>query len=207
MKKYWRWFLLLLPVVVLGGFLRWKTRQPEYVLHQFIERQEHSLVTTGRATYHLEALENWKQKGVFPRSWQPHNLVGDWKGNEPLLLWASWYAKGVYAEDFDIDEKGYIWRLKSKSDNTMYGSKPILLPKYARNNLKELLHGFPAGVFPAPDLENVLIVSYRDGEEWNTHLYDRRYLPQQIRLILQKLTPHVGLPSLVSEIEKPDQTQ
>ena len=46
-----------------------------------------------------------------------------------------------------------------------------------------LLRALPPGVATAPPLHRLLLVSFRDGPNWTTRLYDRAHLPPQISQI------------------------
>jgi hypothetical protein len=211
MKKHWRWILLLWPIVVLGGFLRWKTQQPEYVLRQFIEWDlsaqqsdlEEQLHTKNCAREHLEIWEAWHKKKVWPIGPTRMMFRGeDYVPAQPLLLWLSWYRNDQHTSEFDIDIKGVLGTFSDDYGDGKRGSEPIQLSQAELQRIRRLIKKFPSGVAPAPTFKDILFISYRDGDSWQARIYDRRTLPAPVRDLWKLISIRA---KINSQLEKPDQ--
>ncbi|HEY0073595.1 MAG TPA: hypothetical protein VGB77_05790 [Abditibacteriaceae bacterium] len=213
MKKRRRWLLLLFPVVVLGGFLRWKTQQAEYVLRQFSTREKNAqqfslgeeLHTGDCAREHLQAFNDWHKKKIWPVG--PTRMMfrkKDYTPTQPLLLWLSWYRNEQHTSECDIDIKGVLGTFSKDYGEGNRGSEPIQLSQAELQRIQQLIKKFPSGVAPAPRFKDILFISYRDGNSWQARIYDRRTLPAPVRDLWKLISARA---KITSQLEKPDQTQ
>ena len=198
-----RWFLLLLPVLALFGVLRWKTRQPEYVLRQFSERERGRFQATtlvNRAEGHLQAWEFWQRTKAWPRvnmELPPMSDAPPSASSPQPLIWISWYQQRPSVNcPHDIylieDGRGQIISVLQATRGPMYQleTKPHRFSQNEMSQLTKLLKQLPPGVGPAPAVSNILLVSYRDNDLWQVRVYDRRHLPARMREILQMPSMH-----------------
>lgn len=220
MKKHWRWILLLVPVLFLGGFLRWKTRQPEYVLRQFSVRENRALQLNETeqlqrsdcAREHLKTLEGWRKYKFLPIARRGRIRLRRKIPPELLLLRLSWYSNDQYTNeqhkrDYDIDTKGILEDFSSDYGNygmNERGSEPVQLTQAELQRIQRLITKFPSGVAPAPRFKDILFISYRDGDSWQARVYDRRSLPAPVRDLWKLISIRA---KINSQLEKPDQTQ
>lgn len=199
MKKA-RWIILLLPLLALFGVIRWKTRQPDYVLRQFIAQEVDQSYMVHRAPIHLATLEAWQKAHVYPQR-TPFIEPPEMDGCGPTLLWMTWYPNNRAIIDWVVDSKGYISSeaFVRRQDVRVDGQ----LSLSDMNRLGKLLLQFPSCVSPAPNAENALLISYRDDNSWQARLYDRRYLPAPVRELLKLPTLQASMRSF-QKTEKPD---
>lgn len=214
MKNHWRWILLLLPIAILGGVLRWRISQPEYVLRQFSTRHGGKTTTnfTDIAPQHLNMLRKWQESRRFPNEMHQIQMYPHEQSvPQPLLLRISWYCdndendKNALA-DGGIDMLGGLIQHRewlSAGSGGAYGHIPNRYSKNEIQELQNLLKHLPAGV-QTPPVEHVLFVSYRNSETWESRVYDRRSLPPSMRSVLKIFLSHADL---ILKTAKPDQTQ
>ena len=217
MRKHWRWLLPLLLIVFLGGFLRWKTQQPEYVLRRFSVRENRALQFNEAdhfqrgdcAREHLKVLEEWRKYKVLPMARRGIIRLRRKIPPNMLLLRLSWYSSDQHTNEqhrreYDIDTKGILENFSSDYGIRKPASEPIQLSQAGLERIQQLVKKFPSGVAPAPRFRDILFISYRDEGSWQARVYDRRDLPVPVREMWQLISKRAGI---TAQLEKPDQTQ
>jgi hypothetical protein len=104
--------------------------------------------------------------------------------SKDLMLYMTWLADGDprVAYQCHASHKGGIMSYRNVFDWAIQGSHTTQLDEPQLESLKMSIKSLPEGA-KSPPLADLLIVSYRDGEIWNTHTYDRKKIPVAVKEI------------------------
>jgi len=101
-----------------------------------------------------------------------------------LILYATWFPDGDprVANRCFAGVKGGVQADRWVYDWAIQGSHTAQLSEPQLESLKNSIKSLPEGA-KSPPLADLLILSFREGEKWKTHTYDRKKLPDEVKNI------------------------
>jgi hypothetical protein len=111
-----------------------------------------------------------------------HRYFG--RKSKDLILYATWFPKGdpQVAYRCFAGVKGGIETHRWVYNWAIQGSRATQLDEPQLKSLKNAIKALPEGA-KSPPLADLLIVSFREGETWETRTYDRKNLPDEVKNI------------------------
>jgi hypothetical protein len=111
-----------------------------------------------------------------------HSSFG--RKSKDLILYATWFPDGDprVAYQCFAGVKGGIETHRWVYDWAIQASHTAQLDEPQLESLKNSIKSLPEGA-KSPPLADLLILSFREGEKWKTHTYDRKKLPDEVKNI------------------------